>query len=164
MAKELEAKVKFSGKTEPSFNKSMKVAKSALNGLKKVGKVVAGATAAAGAAVAAGTIAMTKELADVGKAFESAKNTIRIGTGATGDALNDLYADMKEVYKEVPTSLEDASGAIADYNTRLGLTGEPLHLKICLMLFTTLKLSRFPTSILELLEKDVDFAEGWSEL
>lgn len=127
MAKEVEAKVKFSGKTEPSFKKTMKVAKASLNGLKKMGKVVAGATAAAGAAVAAGTIAMTKELADVGKAFESAKNTIRIGTGATGDALNDLYADMKEVYKEVPTSLEDASGAIADYNTRLGLTGEPLQ-------------------------------------
>lgn len=127
MTKELEAKVKFSGKTEPSFNKSMKVAKSALNGLKKVGKVVAGATAAAGAAVAAGTVAMTKEIADIGKAFEDAKNTIRVGTGATGDALNDLYGDMKEVYKEVPTSLEDASSAIADYNTRLGLTGEPLQ-------------------------------------
>ncbi|MGN9019904.1 phage tail tape measure protein [Lachnospiraceae bacterium HCP1S3_A10] len=127
MAKEVEAKVKFSGKTEPSFKKTMKVAKASLNGLKKMGKVVAGATAAAGAAVAAGTVAMTKELAEVGKAFESAKNTIRIGTGATGDALNDLYADMKAVYKEVPTSLEDASGAIADYNTRLGLTGEPLQ-------------------------------------
>lgn len=126
-AKELEAKVKISGKADPSLGKSVKLAKSALNGVKNVGKAVAGATLAAGAAVAAGAVAMVKELADVGTEFQKAQNTIRIGTGATGEALDSLYEDMKNVYKDVPTSLEDASSAIADYNTRLGLSGENLQ-------------------------------------
>lgn len=126
-SKELEAKVKISGKVDSSLAKATKAAKSAMKGIGKVTKVAATATAAASAAVTAGGVVMTKKIADIGVAFNDAKNTIRVGTGATGEALNNLYDDMKEVYKTVPTTLDDASNAIADYNTRLGLTGEPLQ-------------------------------------
>lgn len=89
-------------------------------GLAKLGKagVLAGATLAAG--VGAG-------LLKVGSDFNEASNTIRLGTGATGEALQALNADFKEVLKGVPASFGDASTAIADINTRLGLTGEPLQ-------------------------------------
>lgn len=90
---------------------------------KTVSKVAAVAiTAAAGAAVAAG-----KALVDLGSQFKDAENTIRVGTGATGKDLEGLYSTMEEVYKSVPTTLEDASSVIADYNTRLGLTGDALQ-------------------------------------
>ena len=68
-----------------------------------------------------------KYLKDLGSQFDEAADAIRIGTGATGDALDGLLDDFDEVYKSVPTTMEDASKAIADYNTRLGLTGPQLQ-------------------------------------
>ena len=68
-----------------------------------------------------------KYLKDLGSQFDGAADAIRIGTGATGDALDGLLDDFDEVYKSVPTTMEDASKAIADYNTRLGLTGPQLQ-------------------------------------
>ena len=59
--------------------------------------------------------------------FEKAFATIRVGTGATGDALGSLEDSFKTVFTSVPTSTADAATAIADLNTRLGLTGEPLE-------------------------------------
>ncbi|MFA5388034.1 MAG: phage tail tape measure protein, partial [Candidatus Paceibacterota bacterium] len=52
---------------------------------------------------------------------------IRIGTGATGDSLKKLTADMTAVWGTVPTGVENVGQAIADLNTRLGLTGKPLQ-------------------------------------
>lgn len=59
--------------------------------------------------------------------FEKANNTIRIGTGATGEALKGLEEDFKNVYTSVNTSMSDASQVIADLNTRTGLSGESLQ-------------------------------------
>lgn len=59
--------------------------------------------------------------------FESANNTIRIGTGATGEALQSLKEDFKAVYTSVNTNISDASQVIADLNTRTGLSGESLQ-------------------------------------
>jgi TP901 family phage tail tape measure protein len=73
-----------------------------------------------GAAGAAG-------LFKIGSDFDSAFDAIRVGTGATGDALAALQDDMKSVLKEVPASIGDTGQAIADLNTRLGLSGEPLQ-------------------------------------
>lgn len=63
----------------------------------------------------------------IGDNFDKAFDTIRVGTGATGDALKDLEGDFKTVFSNVPSSMEDASIAIADLNTRTGLVGEPLR-------------------------------------
>ena len=93
------------------------------------GAMKAGLAAAATGITALGTasIAGAKAALDLGQSFESASNTIRVGTGATGEDLDKLNASFDEVYKSVPTTMEAASQAIADYNTRLGLTGPELE-------------------------------------
>ena len=79
-------------------------------------------TAAVGAAAAAG-----KALYGIGEAFDEVKDTIRVGTGATGDALNGLVDDAHAVATSIPTSFADAGKMVADLNTRLGLSGEQLQ-------------------------------------
>lgn len=86
----------------------------------KVGKVAALAFVGATAGAVAG-------LGKLGASFDDAYDTIRTGTGATGKALKGLETDFKSVLKGVPASFGDTSTAIADLNTRLGLTGKPLQ-------------------------------------
>ncbi len=66
-------------------------------------------------------------LVKLGDDFDNAMDKIRIGTGATGDALDGLSEDFKKVYTSVDASMDDASTVIADLNTRTGLTGEGLQ-------------------------------------
>ncbi|AXQ65140.1 tape measure protein [Gordonia phage Schmidt] len=84
--------------------------------LKKFGVLAAGALAAAGAA-----------LFKVGSDFTNMQNTIRVGTGATGEALDGMVGVAKNLGSQVPASFEDIGSTVADLNTRLGLTGEPLE-------------------------------------
>ena len=79
-------------------------------------------TAAVGAAAAAG-----KALYGIGEAFDEVEDTIRVGTGATGDALNGLVDDAHAVATSIPTSFADAGKMVADLNTRLGLSGDQLQ-------------------------------------
>lgn len=80
------------------------------------------------------TVGLTGPLAGIGAAataaalsFEQATVNIRRGTGATGDALKALEHDFREVFQDVPEDAGKVSTAIADLNTRLGLTGKPLQ-------------------------------------
>jgi TP901 family phage tail tape measure protein len=82
---------------------------------------------AAMAALAAGAAAAAGALFKIGDSFDESYDTIRVGTGATGDALNALKDDFRAVVSSVPTDFASASTAIADINTRLGLTGQPLQ-------------------------------------
>lgn len=125
--KTLEAIVSIAGQLDPSLAKTLKSATKQCSGLQAAAKVTGVVAAAGFAAVTGAAVAATKELYNLGTQFEEARNTIRVGTGATGEALDELYSDMQAVYKAVPTTLGDASSAIADYNTRLGLTGKPLQ-------------------------------------
>lgn len=59
--------------------------------------------------------------------FDDALDTIRVGTGATGEALGALGEDFRAVFREVPTSSAAAAQAIADLSTRTGLTGQALR-------------------------------------
>jgi phage-related minor tail protein len=59
--------------------------------------------------------------------YDSAVANIRAGTGATGEDLAALEESFKSVYTSVPQGMDEVSQAIADLNTRLGLTGEPLE-------------------------------------
>lgn len=86
----------------------------------QVGKMLAVGLAAGVAGAAVG-------LYKLGESFDDAYDTIRVGTGATGDALEDLKEDFRDVVASVPTDFGSASTAIADLNTRLGLTGKPLR-------------------------------------
>ena len=83
--------------------------------------------AVAGAAILSGATAIGVGLYAIGSQFDDAFDTIRVGTGATGDALEGLKNDMKAVASAVPTSFGDAGTAVAELNTRLGLTGAPLQ-------------------------------------
>lgn len=88
-------------------------------------KVAAAATAMVGAAAGIGKIAY-----DIGAAFDDANDSIRVGTGATGDALAGLEESMKNVAKNsigIGSDMGAIGEAIADVNTRLGLTGKPLE-------------------------------------
>ena len=125
--KELQAVVNLAGSIDPSLGKAIESAQKKISGLNV--KALAVGTAVGGIAVATGkaVVEAGKYLKDLGSQFDGAADAIRIGTGATGDALDGLLDDFDEVYKSVPTTMEDASKAIADYNTRLGLTGPQLQ-------------------------------------
>ena len=89
----------------------------------KMGALLANPIALAiGAAVGAGLAAV-----NIGGDFDKAFDTIRVGTGAVGDDLEGLKDDFREVFASVPVAMGPASEAVADLNTRLGLTGQPLQ-------------------------------------
>lgn len=81
-----------------------------------------GLVAGAGLAAGVGT-----GLFKLGKEFDNAFDAIRVGTGATGKQLGRLEGSFKKVIQDVPADFGSASTAIADLNTRLGLTGKPLQ-------------------------------------
>ena len=84
--------------------------------------MAAGVAVVAGAAVAGG-----KALYDLGSTFDNMADTIRVGTGATGDALEGMVASAKNVATQIPAEMEDIGTAVADINTRMGLTGPVLE-------------------------------------
>lgn len=123
----LEAVVSIAGVIDASLSKALSEAGKQFGHLKAGAVAVSTAVIAGVAAVGTATIEAGKYLIDLGTEFDSVYDTIRIGTGATGEALAALNDDFKEVYSSVPASMEDAGQAIADYNTRLGLTGPQLQ-------------------------------------
>lgn len=82
---------------------------------------------AIGGAVIGGIVAAGKALFDLGETFDQVEDTIRVGTGATGDALEGLVEDAHKVATSVPTDFEKAGQTVADLNTRLGLSGDTLQ-------------------------------------
>lgn len=126
-SKTLQAIVEIAGSLSPTLGKAAEKAQQSLEGINLKAVAVGAGIAAAGVAIGKATIEAGKYLVDLGGEFDNVVDTIRIGTGATGDALDALTDDFNEVYKSVPTTMEDASQAIADYNTRLGLTGPELQ-------------------------------------
>lgn len=79
------------------------------------------------AALGAAAVGVGKALYDIGAEFDGMSDTIRAGTGATGEALESLEKSAQKVATTVPTSFEDAGQTVADLNTRLGLTGDELE-------------------------------------
>lgn len=86
-----------------------------------------GAGVLIGAGLAAGVAVGAAGLVKAGSTIDKAFDTIRLGTGATGSALDDLKASFRTVAKEVPSDLGDVGTAIADLNTRTGQTGGDLE-------------------------------------
>ena len=79
------------------------------------------------AALGAAALGVGKVLYDIGDEFDKMSDTIRVGTGATGTALEGLEKSAKKVATTVPTTFQDAGTTVADLNTRLGLTGTELE-------------------------------------
>lgn len=118
--------VELAGAVDPSLGKSLQQAQKALGGIDLKAAAMGAAFVTAGVVAVKAIADITKSLYDLGSQFDEAYDAIRIGTGATGDDLEALKDDFKDVYSSVPTTMEDASKAIADYNTRLGVTGDVL--------------------------------------
>lgn len=80
------------------------------------------------------TVGLTVPIAAIGTAaiaaamqYDDAVDTIRAGTGAVGTELASLSASFKTVFTSVPASASEVATAIADLNTRLGLSGPQLE-------------------------------------
>lgn len=78
--------------------------------------------AIAGAAGAAG-----KALFGIGEEFDEMTDSIIVGTGASGAALEDLQNAAKGMATTVPMGFAEAGNIVQDLNTRLGLTGDTLQ-------------------------------------
>lgn len=79
------------------------------------------------AAVAAAAVGVTKGLYDLGTTWDSAFDTMRAGTGATGEALESLQQSLRNVVGQTPAEIGEVSQVMADLNTRTGATGETLE-------------------------------------
>lgn len=123
----LQAVVEIAGNVSPTLAKSVEGTCKKLDKVNLKAAAVAAAAAAGAVAIGKGAIEAGKYLADLGGKFDGVTDSIRVGTGATGEALDGLMEDFNAVYSSVPTTMEDAGKAIADYNTRLDLTGEELQ-------------------------------------
>ena len=72
-------------------------------------------------------LAAAKGLYEVGATFDGVIDTIRTGTGATGDALDGLFESAKRIGNTVPAEFDKIGPVVADLNTRLGLSGTTLE-------------------------------------
>ncbi len=107
-----------------NFSKTLGGVESRLGSFSKVaGKALIGVGTLAAGAVAGIGVGLFKLGTDFDKAFDN----LIVGTGASGEALEGLKDDFREVAKTVPSDFGDVSTAVADLNTRLGLTGKPLQ-------------------------------------
>ena len=125
--KVLQAIVEIAGSVSPTLEKAVKATEKKLGGVNLKAAAVGAAAAAGAVALGKAAIDAGKYLVDLGGKFDAVTDSIRVGTGATGDALDALMSDFDAVYSSVPTTMDDAGKAIADYNTKLGLTGEDLQ-------------------------------------
>lgn len=91
--------------------------------LKSFGGRAQMAGAAIGAGLGLGAIGALR----IGDEYKAATDSIRIGTGATGDVLKGLEQSFQNVAGRVPDSIGVVGQALADVNTRTGLTGEKLE-------------------------------------
>ena len=62
-----------------------------------------------------------------GKQVDTAYAVIIAGTGATGDALDDLKDSFHDVYGTIPADAKTVGGALATLNTLTGATGDTLE-------------------------------------
>lgn len=103
-----------------NLKKNVEIAKASLISLMTNPAVLALAAVSALAALG-------KAAFDASEEINTAYDTIRVGTGATNEALKGLQESFDNVYGNYAAETEDVATAIADLNTRLGLTGEPLE-------------------------------------
>lgn len=97
-----------------------KALKGAEHDLSRVGAKMTKTITPAAAAVAVG-------MSRIGSSWNDARDAIVRGTGATGKALDDLMGSTRRVAGRVPQDFGTVGQAIADVNTRLGLTGSELE-------------------------------------
>lgn len=102
-----------------------KGAKKADLSLGKLAKRVA--TFAAGFAAAFVGLQLGKKLFNVGRDFDALTDTIRVGTGKTGDELKGLTDVALNVFKSIPTSMDAVGAALTQIQQITGATGTDLE-------------------------------------
>lgn len=129
--KELETKVIIGAEMKKNVKRVIRSVQQSFYSLNasidKVTKGIALATTAMATAAAAASVVATRELYKMGEGWKKASDTIRIGTGATGEQLDALNESMQRVYSQLPTGKEDVAAAIADINTLTGAEGQALE-------------------------------------
>lgn len=73
---------------------------------------------------------MAEAAMDLAEAFDEASATIVEGTGASGEALEDLNQQAQDAFGRIADADQDingVSGILAELNTRFGLTGDELE-------------------------------------
>ncbi len=88
--------------------------------MKKTGKTLSTRLSAPLAAVGGTAIAAADQI-------DKAYRNIQVGTGATGDSLEELKASFDNVFAQVPNSADEVSNALANLNTFTGATGSTLE-------------------------------------
>jgi phage-related minor tail protein len=81
----------------------------------------------AGLAAGAGLVALGGAAVGMAMDLDGAYNTIRAGTGATGEALEGLQDSFGNILGQVPDDMDTVANVMADLNTRTGQTGESLE-------------------------------------
>ncbi len=71
---------------------------------------------------AIGAVAMTS-----GINYENAMKKIAVSTGASGDELQALGDNARNIFRTMPVDIEDAASVVGELNTRLGATGAELE-------------------------------------
>ena len=104
---------------EEQSSSSSNIIQKALDGIGNVATLAAGATIAGVAAIGAAAFSSAMQ-------FDDAFDTIAIGTGATGDALDGLKKDFQNIYTSFPTDTDNAAKVVTELNKRLGVTGQNL--------------------------------------
>lgn len=97
-----------------NLKKNVEIAKASLISLMTNPAVLAMAAVSA-------MVALGKAAFDASEEVNSALDTIRVGTGATGDALKEFEANMANVAKRTGAAWEDVGTIMADVSTRMDL-------------------------------------------
>lgn len=94
----------------------------------KLGKLSGPLMAVGGTILGAiGVSKIAGALMDIGGEFDAMRDTIVIGTGASGEALESLVGSAESIATTVPVSFEEAGNIVQDVNTRMGLVGDDLE-------------------------------------
>lgn len=110
------------GRIDDDLGRVGRSSTSASNTFATASKAMLVGVAAVGAAIGGLGVAAFK----LGEDFDAAYDSIRIGTGATGEALEGLQQDFRDTLGTVPDDMDKVSTAITELNKRTGATGEIL--------------------------------------
>ena len=82
---------------------------------------------AIGAAVAAIGVEALAQLEQIGEEIDAMTDTIIVGTGASGESLEEMKQIAMGMSQDVAVSFAESGDIVQDFNTRLGLQGDELQ-------------------------------------
>lgn len=123
---ELEQHLDEVRKKSDSFNVLGEQIKAAGNSIKSLGDKVTRVGTALSTHVTAPLAALGTATMAAWKQVDSALDTVRSKTGATGEAMEELEAIVKDIATTIPASFDEAGIAVGEVNTRFGVTGDKL--------------------------------------